>query len=150
MTGSGGQSKGGQTGSGGQSSGGSSSGGQASGGGSVGGGVAATFETFKDVVLEKCGGSGCHNDPMNPLQMKYTDTMLYTIVTTHKVAKCSNMLAISPGKPAESAIVKVLNGSCGSISRMPPSCIDPSDASCVEPERIAAITKWVMDGAKQQ
>lgn len=169
LTGNGGQGTGGLTGTGGQGTGGQSAGGQAQGGNSAGGSasggassggqsngsggaaaVPATFETFKDVVLEKCGGQGCHNDPQNPLQMKFTDSNLYKTITTHKVAKCSNMLAISAGKPQESAIIKVITGGCGSISRMPPSCEDDTDASCVAKETIAALTQWVMNGAPEK
>lgn len=159
LTGAGGQGTGGLTASGGQGQGGSSAGGKSSGGASSGGqgnasggsaALPATFDTFKEVVLEKCGGQGCHNDPQNPLQMKFTDSNLYKIITTHKVQSCSNMLAISAGKPQESAIIKVITGGCGSISRMPPSCTDDTDASCVSPENIAAITQWVMKGAPEK
>lgn len=82
--------------------------------------------------------------------MAWNDPMLYTIVTSHKVVKCSNMLAISPGKPQESAIIKVLTGTCGTVPRMPLACADDNPGACVDPDVIAAVTKWVMDGAKQQ
>jgi hypothetical protein len=60
---------------------------------------------------------------------------------------CGNFPVVNPGKPQESAIVKILKGPCGTTPRMPIDCVDDGDSKCVPPEYIAAITQWIANGA---
>ena len=136
------------SGAGGSKAGATSSGGAAAGAG--GSAVPATFATVQRIVMMQCfGGSGCHSDPQNPMPVKLDDT-LYTTLTTHISADCGKV--INTASPADSAIIKLLNGACGTppdqTPRMPfGACVSDGDPGCVVPEDIAAILAWITKGA---
>ncbi len=123
-------------------------GGGTSAGGSGAGGlpeVPATFETVKRVVGLSCFGAPCHDEPGNPLQMKPLEE-LATKLKGHTTQDCGP--ALTPGNPANSAFVKLLKADCGMTARMPMGkCFDDGDPGCVPPEDIAAIEKWIQNGA---
>ncbi|RYZ02724.1 MAG: hypothetical protein EOO73_30650 [Myxococcales bacterium] len=126
-------------------------GGGASAGGAGGSGgsglpeVPATFETVKRVVGMSCFGAPCHDEPGNPLQMKPIENLI-TKLKGHTTQDCGP--ALTPGNPANSAFVKLLKADCGMTARMPlGKCFDDTDPGCVPPEDIAAIEKWVQNGA---
>jgi len=170
-TSAGGASSGGKGGSGGSnggsvSGGGAGSGGAAAGGtagspgaaGTAGGGpaVEASFATVKNVIALNCFGGGCHSDGGNPFQMKADDT-LYASLTTHTTANCGAV--INKTSPADSALVKVLKGDCGTppdkiTPRMPlGTCFDGDtdpESPCIQPATIAAIQAWIAKGAPKQ
>lgn len=135
-------------GSGGGTGGGGTGGGGAGGGGSGSGGspeVPATFETVKRVVGLSCFGAPCHDEPGNPLQMKPIEGLI-TKLKGHTTQDCGP--ALTPGNPANSAFVKLLKADCGMTARMPMGkCFDDTDPGCVPPEDIAAIEKWIQNGA---
>lgn len=108
--------------------------------------VPATFETVKRVVGLSCFGAPCHDEPGNPLQMKPLENLIATL-TAHTTQDCGP--ALTPGNPEGSAFVKLLKADCGETVRMPMGkCFDDGDPGCVPPEDIAAIEKWIQDGAK--
>ncbi|HEX2670026.1 MAG TPA: hypothetical protein VHM25_04085 [Polyangiaceae bacterium] len=168
-TSSGGSSSGGKGGSAGSSGGSVSVGGAGSGGaaagnagslgtaGSAGGepAVEASFATVKNVIALNCFGGGCHSDGGNPFQMKADDT-LYASLTSHTTANCGPV--INKASPADSALVKVLKGDCGTppntTPRMPlGTCFDGDtdpESPCIQPATIAAIQAWIAKGAPQQ
>ncbi|MDF3065179.1 MAG: putative exported protein [Polyangiaceae bacterium] len=141
----GGTAGGGSAGSGGGGSGGV---GTAGAGGSGGSGlpeVPATFETVKRVVGLSCFGAPCHDEPGSPLQMKPLENLITTL-KGHTTEDCGP--ALTPGNPANSAFVKLLKADCGMTARMPlGKCFDDGDPGCVPPEDIAAIEKWIQNGA---
>jgi hypothetical protein len=121
------------------------------GGGSAGmsGGAAleASFNTLKGVIQTSCFGGLCHDLPENPLKLTVND-QLYTILTTHMTEQCG--LVVKPGFPEESALVRLLKGPCGETDRMPfGKCYADGDEGCIAPEYIAAIEKWIANGAPQ-
>ncbi|WP_433936462.1 hypothetical protein AB3662_17440 [Sorangium cellulosum] len=121
------------------------------GGGSTGSGngVAPTFETVKFVIERtSCFGAGCHNDDLNPLDLM-VDGELRTRLTTHISENCGNIPIVNPGKPEESALVKILKEPCGDTPRMPIECVNDGDAKCVPPDYIEAIAQWIADGAQE-
>ncbi|KYF96887.1 hypothetical protein BE20_58875 [Sorangium cellulosum] len=93
-----------------------------------------------------CFGAGCHNDEMNPLNLK-VDAELRTRLTTHVSKNCGNIPVVNPGKPEESALIKILEGPCGETMRMPLGCVNDGDANCVPPSYIEALSQWIADGA---
>ena len=122
-----------------------------SGGGSAGisGGAALepSFNTLKGVIQTSCFGGLCHDLPENPLKLTVND-QLYTILTTHMTEHCG--VVIKPGFPEESALVRLLKGPCGETDRMPfGKCFVDGDEGCIAPEYIAAIEKWIANGASQ-
>jgi hypothetical protein len=111
--------------------------------------VPATFETVKFIITQTtCFGAGCHNDDQNPLNLR-VDEQLRTRLTTHISKNCGNIPVVNPGKPQESALVKILKGPCGATARMPLGCVSDDDAMCVPADYMAAITQWIALGAPQ-
>lgn len=111
------------------------------------GDVAATFETLRFVIMQApCLGAGCHNDEQNPLNLRLDDE-LHARLTTRVSEHCGNLPVVNPGKPAESALVAILKGPCGPTPRMPLGCVADADGTCLPPEYIAAIERWIADGA---
>lgn len=105
-----------------------------------------TFATVKRVVQLSCFGAPCHDEPGNPLQMKPLDDLV-TKLKSHTTQDCGP--ALTPGSPQDSAFLKLLKGTCGGTARMPlGKCFDDGDPGCVPPEDVAAIEKWIADGAK--
>jgi hypothetical protein len=127
------------------------SGASGSSGASGGDGAATpTFETVKFAIMNApCFGAGCHNDDQNPLNLRI-DEQLHSRLTTHVSKNCGNLPIVNPGKPDESALVKILKGPCTPTPRMPLGCVDDQDANCIPPEYIAAIAQWIASGAPQQ
>ncbi|WP_438029856.1 hypothetical protein [Sorangium sp. So ce233] len=83
---------------------------------------------------------------MNPLDLK-VDEELRTRLTSHVSRNCGDMLIVNPGKPEESALIKILKEPCGTTPRMPIECVNDGDAKCVPPDYIEALTQWIADGA---
>jgi hypothetical protein len=112
--------------------------------------VPATFASVKFIVMQSaCFGAGCHNDDQNPLNLRL-DEQLYTRLTTRISANCGNIPIVNPGKPQDSALVKILKGPCGPMARMPLGCVDDLDTACVPADYVAAITQWIANGAPPQ
>lgn len=128
----------------------------ASGSGSA---IPATFETLKLVLgggggIMPCAAAPCHGvggkaPPGNPLELPpNNDAQLYTNLTSHVSKACNNTKVVSPGNPAQSALVTILRGPCGTTPRMPYGC-DPQAGGCIPDEYIAAVTQWIANGAPQ-
>jgi hypothetical protein len=150
----GGQSTGGVGGSG--TSGGGAGGSAGSNGGATTGGsgggeiIPPTFDTLKLVLKSNLGclGADCHGGGNQQAPTLTISDKLYTTLTTTMSPDCGNIPLVKPGKPDESALVKIIKGPCGSIDRMPLGCTEQDD-NCVPAEYIAAITQWVANGAPQ-
>jgi hypothetical protein len=111
--------------------------------------IAATFDTLKFIITQTtCFGAGCHNDDQNPLNLRLDD-QLRTRLTTHISKNCGNIPIVNPGKPQESALLKILKGPCGPTARMPLGCVSDDDATCIPADYMAAITQWIALGAPQ-
>lgn len=120
-------------------------------GGSTGSGneIPPTFATVQFVIQSaSCFGAGCHNDEMNPLDLQLNEE-LHTRLTTHISKNCGDLPIVNPGKPDESAFIKILKGPCGATPRMPIECVNDGDAKCVPNEYIDAIAQWIADGATE-
>jgi hypothetical protein len=112
--------------------------------------VPATFDTFELVIEQApCFGAGCHNDDQNPLDLR-VDDQLHARVTSRISTNCGGIPIVNPGKPQESALVRILKGPCNETPRMPPGCVDDQDSLCIPAEYIAAIEQWIASGAPQQ
>jgi len=140
------------------SAGGGSGGANTAGGGpsSAGGAaVEASFATVKTVIMASCFGGGCHNEEGNPLQMEIDDK-LYGTLTSKSTKNCGKLL--NTANPAESALVKVLLGDCGTppntTPRMPfqkcwPGDLPADNEACVSTANVEAIKAWIAKGAPQ-
>lgn len=112
--------------------------------------IPATFDTLKLVIAETtCFGAGCHNDDQNPLNLRVDDE-LYTRLRTLVSESCGDLPVLNPGKPQESALVRILKGPCGETARMPLGCVEDDDANCVPGEYVRAIERWIAAGAPQK
>ncbi|MES1186173.1 MAG: hypothetical protein ABUL60_20335 [Myxococcales bacterium] len=129
---------------------GASAGGSAGSSGSAGSGgsgssVEPTFAMLKGVIQTSCYGSVCHDLSEHTLPMKIDDK-LYTTLTTHVTKSCGPV--VKAGSPQDSALVKLLKGPCGDTDRMPyGKCNQDGDEGCISPDIIAAIEKWISNGA---
>ena len=120
-------------------------------------GIPATFDTVKLVLggggnIMPCAAAPCHGvngmaPPGRPLELPpNNDQQLYTNLTSYVSVACGNVKLVSPGNPAQSALIKILSGPCGMTPRMPYGCsADAGD--CIPDEYIAAVTQWIMNGA---
>lgn len=130
---------------GGSGGGGSSSLGTGGGGAAGAGSIEASFNTFKQIIPTSCFGPICHDLPEHPFHMVLDDT-LYTTLTTHMTKHCGPV--ITPGSPENSALVKLMKGPCNGTDRMPyGKCVDDTDEGCVPSDVVAAIEKWIANGA---
>ncbi|WP_437680043.1 hypothetical protein [Sorangium sp. So ce131] len=125
----------------------------ASGTGGGGSQIEASFATVRQVFVgAHCADSSCHNGEAKPTLQDSTmqdDDTLYTILTTYVSEACGNIPIVTPGDPERSALVKILNGPCGEIGRMPNGCVSEpvTEYSCLDPAYIDAIERWVAAGA---
>jgi hypothetical protein len=155
----------------GQPDGASGSGGAPGAGGSGGGGAAApcvpsgatggsgaippTFATVKLVLggggaIMPCAAAPCHAvggmaPPNNPLTLQDIPE-LYANMTSYVARDCDNMKLVDPGKPDQSALLKILMGPCGPAPRMPYMC---SGDACIPTEYIAAVAQWIANCAPE-
>lgn len=98
-----------------------------------------------------CAAAPCHAvggmaPPGNPLTLQNTPD-LYANLTAYVARDCGNLRLVNPGKPEESALLKILKGPCGAVPRMPYMC---SDDACIPDEYIAAISQWIANCAPAQ
>jgi hypothetical protein len=138
---------GGTAGTGGGGAGGGGAGG-ASGGGSGGtSAYPATFQTAKDLFQSSygCSGSDCHGGNSHTVKLQ-DNAELYTNLTTHVSVDCGNLKVVEPGQPANSALIKILKGPCGSTPRMPYGC---TEEGCVPTDVVTALETWIANGAPQ-
>jgi hypothetical protein len=144
--GAGGNSGGNATGGSGGNSGGSSTGGSGGGGGLM---YPPTFETLKAVLQSNygCTGADCHGGNDHNVSL-LVNSQLYTTLTTF-ISKCDSLPLVTPGNPAQSALLKILKGPCGPISQMPDGCIGGEFGNCLKPEEIAPVEQWILMGAPQ-
>jgi hypothetical protein len=122
--------------------------------------IPATFDTVKLVLqgggpIMPCAAAPCHGvhgmaPPGRPLELPpNNDEQLYTNLTSYISTACNSMKLVTPGNPAQSAILAILNGPCGATPRMPYMCTD-LDSNCIPDEYIAAIAQWISHGAPSQ
>jgi hypothetical protein len=121
--------------------------------------VAATFDTVKLVFgggggIMTCSAAPCHGvngmaPPSRPLELPTNDdAKLYANLTSYVSAACSNTKLVTPGNPAQSALITILKGPCGATPRMPFGC-SAEAGDCIPDEYIAAVTQWIANGAKK-
>ena len=60
---------------------------------------------------------------------------------------CGDIPLVNPGKPDQSALIKILTGPCGNTIRMPFGC---SGDQCLSDAEVAAISAWIANCAPQQ
>jgi hypothetical protein len=120
------------------------------------GAIAPTFATVKTVFagggsIMGCASAPCHatgsmEPPTHPLSLQ-NDGRLYGTLTSYLSAACGNNKLVEPGNPAQSALIQILQGPCGSTPRMPYLCT--SDA-CIPDDYIAALSQWIANCAPEQ
>jgi hypothetical protein len=116
----------------------------------------ATFATVKEAFMgggavESCWSNPCHAKfgsvpPTMPLVLA-PEPDLYQRMRSYVSVACGNMPFVNPGKPNESALVKIITGPCGAIPRMPYQC---DGEQCLSAEMVAAITQWIANCAPEQ
>ena len=102
-------------------------------------------------AVSSCVSAPCHGDfgqapPNKPLSLQ-DGPNLYKTMTTYVSHACGDIPLIVPGKPAESALIKILTTGCGATPRMPYQCVDDQ---CISPDMMDAITQWIANCAPQQ
>jgi hypothetical protein len=121
--------------------------------------VPATFATVKLVLgggggIMPCFAAPCHGvngmaPPDHPLELPQSnDAQLFTNLTSYVSKACNNTKLVTPGNPAQSALVTILKGACGATPRMPYGCSEQA-GDCIPADYIAALSKWIADGAKR-
>jgi hypothetical protein len=118
--------------------------------------IPPTFATVKLVLkgggaIMPCASAPCHGvggmaPPGKPLTL-HDDPDLYTNMTSYVSAACGNLKLVTPGKPDESALLKILKGPCGKTPRMPYMC---STEACIPDDYIAAIGEWIANCAPEK
>ena len=93
-----------------------------------------------------CHGAGGMEPPSNPLTLQQ-DATLYGNMMAYVSHACGDIPLVNPGKPNESALIKILTGPCGATARMPFLC---SAEQCLSDAEIAAISQWIANCAPQQ
>jgi hypothetical protein len=122
--------------------------------------IPATFETVKLVFgggggIMTCAAAPCHGaggmaPPADPLELPTNDdALLYTSLTSYVSKACNNTPLVTPGNPAQSALITILRGPCGMTPRMPYGCTAEA-GDCIPDDYIAAVAQWIADGASQQ
>ena len=110
---------------------------------------APTFDTLKAVIESTnvgCNGADCHfGSKTNALELKI-DAGLHMRLLNTVSTKCMNLPVVTPCKPDQSALVRLLKGTCGTAPRMPYDCDEALD-ECVPIDYITAIEQWVANGA---
>jgi hypothetical protein len=116
-------------------------------------GSSAGFTLLKNLIPISCSGSSCHDLKDHYLHLGVDNLdMLYATLTTYTTKTCGKLVNVA--NPPESALVKLLQGDCNGVVRMPyGKCLadttDPFyDASmCISPDTIAQIQQWIAMGA---
>src|SRR5262249_43045190 len=100
-----------------------------------------------------CASAPCHAvggmappPPRLPLTLQ-NNAQLYANMTSYVAVDCDNMKLIEPGKPDQSALIKILTGPCGAVPQMPYQC---STDACIPPEYVAALAQWIANCAPEQ
>lgn len=136
---------------------GASPGGAAGSAGSSGGGAGSggsssvtpvTWQEMSFTVNDACAKSKCHNGMQDPPLLAIPAMTQYMMLTTHPITFCGTATRlVAPGNPANSAILKLVNGEClldGEPFLMPADC---TQAPCLPAAQITTITNWILSGA---
>jgi len=121
----------------------------------TGGGAStgASYAAVQAIILKSCFGAICHDLAENPLKLKPVETM-YSTLKTHVTKNCGPL--VNTASPADSALVKILKGSCGTApnttDRMPyQTCFDgdtfEDNPACIPNADIDTIQAWITSGA---
>ena len=107
-----------------------------------------TWQELSFTVNGSCAKSKCHNGAQDPTLLAIPAVTQYTVLTTHPIAFCGAATRlVTPGDPANSALLKLVNGECmldGEPFMMPADC---AQAPCLPAEQITTITNWILSGA---
>jgi len=149
---------GGGSGTGGSATAGGGMGGKA--GGAAGGGaggapvddIPATFETVELILGSNLGCRGCHGSDM--MMNLNGDPGLYMRLTTRVSHLCGDIPVVNKGNPEQSALVKMLRGTCPPpFPIMPTGCdpamIDIDLVNCLESKYTNAVARWIAAGAPE-
>ncbi len=128
----------------------------------------ATFATVREALkgggptgaIESCVSAPCHDiggmapPPPKPALFLRDDANLYKNMTTYVSQGCGNLPLVNPGKPDQSALIKIVSAptgatgsGCGaSTFRMPLGCVDDQ---CWGADTVAAISQWIANCAPE-
>ncbi len=111
-----------------------------------------TFSDVAAIMAKNCGASACHGGGPGGQPLVYTNkATLYNTLTTTAVMECKGVKLVTPGDPANSALLLLPTWSCTDSSGgpfvMPQGCIDDP---CLTADELASIKTWIMAGAPQE
>jgi hypothetical protein len=90
----------------------------------------------------------CHAEGGDLPQVFRDDDTLYDTLMTRVVERCENRVLVAPGDAENSALYLALQGTCGTVSRMPFGCFeDESFNNCADAADIERIRLWIANGA---
>jgi hypothetical protein len=120
--------------------------GGSAGGGAGGSGPTLAFSEVAPVVNQSCGRMGCHGTGFGAKMPTLTSANLQTLyqnLTSTMVPECGNKPLVSPGNPANSAILSLVKRECGDFF-MPADCMN---TPCLPQATIDTLTDWIQGGA---
>ncbi len=100
------------------------------------------YSTVATIVGRSCTAAKCHGRDEEPLIA--ADATLPHFLTTTVVEECDNLPLITPGEPANSALVRLVNWECGELV-MPDTC---RRVPCLDSADFEKLKAWIEQGAK--
>lgn len=98
------------------------------------------------MVNLSCGKMGCHGTGFGAKMPTLTNAnpqTLYQNLTNTMVQECGNKPLVSPGNPANSAVLALVKRECGDFF-MPADCMN---TPCLPQASIDTLTAWIQGGA---
>jgi hypothetical protein len=102
-----------------------------------------TYGEIYYMVNLTCANIVCHVPFYFPPDLSDANGDQYDILMATLVEQCGGIPLVTPGDPANSAILKVTRHECGDLV-MPKGC---TDADCIGEEKRTALTTWIAAGA---
>jgi len=79
------------------------------------------------------------------------DQTIYQQLLDTAIERCENRKLLVPGDPDNSALYLVLNGTCGSVGKMPLGCYEQGEYNyCTDHDDRERLRLWILAGAPQE
>lgn len=125
--------------------------------------VGADWATTEERLGLSCGNSICHGGTEKLCLAKDGDrvggegsnclpgTTLHATLLATQVKECENLPLVNPGKPSESALVRLISRQCGEFV-MPANCPPEEQGypTCWPEYAILDVSAWIANGAPAQ
>jgi hypothetical protein len=88
-----------------------------------------------------------------PYVFTENDDTIYQQLLDTAITRCDNRKLLVPGDPDNSALYLVLNGTCGTVGKMPLGCYESEDGLynyCTKHDDRERLRLWIAAGAPQE